>query len=319
MSSCPASFAFSTPISSLWHSPRSFTSSSVPPKTIPCGTVTRNEESCIIATETPSPWADWRVTRQQVTSPAQMQLWNKKKKQKGTMQSSPTGATAGHTKRREGILHTCGDVGHTRNEGTKERSGANTASWSQAGDASLLALTASKWKAKPLFVVPRTVGGLETDGAGADVERAPCRMMRPLVLRLRQHDKAAALLPQSGHGAHRQGSTAWRLKWAQRTQAIAEGGPEWRNAAVIRIVRESFTLDSLAEFICKAPSHRAWDKSYGLRATKAMHTDRLWAHSLLIWILAPVKWEYDGSDELRILQVTNTSLDSPRRELELHE
>ena len=48
-----ASFAFSTPISSLWHSPRCTTSSSAPPNTLPSGTVARNEEYGTIVTETP--------------------------------------------------------------------------------------------------------------------------------------------------------------------------------------------------------------------------------------------------------------------------
>ena len=42
-----------TPISSAWHSPRTTTSSSGPPYTVPCQSITRNGECGTIATENP--------------------------------------------------------------------------------------------------------------------------------------------------------------------------------------------------------------------------------------------------------------------------
>ena len=45
-----------------------------------------------------------------------------------------------------------------------------------------------------LLVVPRLVGGLETNGGLVDVERAAPHD-KALVLRLGQHDEAAALRP----------------------------------------------------------------------------------------------------------------------------
>ena len=63
------------------------------------------------------------------------------------------------------------------------------------------ALAASKIKVKPLLVVPRLVGGLETVG-GRDVERT-VSYDEPLVLRLEQHGGTAVLWPLVA-----------RLKWA---------------------------------------------------------------------------------------------------------
>ena len=73
-------------------------------------------------------------------------------------------------------------------QGMKEGIGCDAKEFELAGDASLLSLQ----RVKSLLVVPRLVGGLETDGGGVVVERAVPHD-EPVVLRPGQLDGTAPL------------------------------------------------------------------------------------------------------------------------------
>ena len=108
------------------------------------------------------------------------------------------------------------------------------------------AFTASKFEVKPLLVVPRLIGRLETNGGGHDVERAVPHD-EPLILRLRQHDEAAALPPLVAMELTARAPQRRHAGSGPRNAGIGKGGLERRNTAVTSIARESFTSDNLFE------------------------------------------------------------------------
>ena len=109
------------------------------------------------------------------------------KQEKRHKANCPTRCDVGHSKVSGVQPPLQCDAGHTWNEGTSRVPSA---------------LTARKFKVKPLLAVPRLIGGVKTDGGGFDVERIVPHD-EPLVLRPGQHEEAAALRPHLAMGLAR--------------------------------------------------------------------------------------------------------------------
>ena len=74
-------------------------------------------------------------------------------------------------------------------------------------------------------------------------------------------------------------------------------------ALTVEATKLKFALGALVEVASK--HHRTeFEAPVKLRSSNAMHTDRLSAHSLLMWILATAKQEHDKLGALRNSQVT---------------
>ena len=127
----------------------------------------------------------------------------------------------------------------------KERSSCDAGNSNQQGRVPS-AFTASKFEVKPLLVVPRLLGELETNGGRLDVERAVPHD-EPQVLRLRQHDEAAALRTLVAMALTARTPQRRDAGSGPRNAGIGKGGLERRNTAVTTFARDSFTFDSLVK------------------------------------------------------------------------
>ena len=118
----------------------------------------------------------------------------------------------------------------------------------------------------------------------------------PLVLRCWEHDQTAtfgprpksAVAPEVGH------TTLAQLKESSSGEIR-----RWSVVALEASSRSAPFLKSLVRMT--APSCMLRSR---MSSNNAMQTDLRLAHSFLMWTLATVKWEHDGSDALRNLPVT---------------
>ena len=88
------------------------------------------------------------------------------------------------------------------------------------------------------------VGGLQADGCGFHIQRAVPHD-KPLILRLRQNDEAAAVRPHLAIGfTARQRPNAGRR---QKNTGMTEGGLKRRDTAVSGITWQGFSFGTLVE------------------------------------------------------------------------